>query len=82
MSETNPTLNGKPPKSLRAKLRLVAIAFVSILFVIFAIVNAETVEVNLLFAQVSMPRFLLLIGVFGLGGVTGWLLRPRRRKTT
>ena len=80
MPATDPMLSEKPPKSLRAKLRLVAIAFVSILFVVFAIVNRETVEVNLLFAQVSMPRFLLLIGVFGLGGVTGWLLRPRRKK--
>jgi len=65
--------------SLKSKLRIAALVLVAILFIAFAITNRATVEINLLFGVVSMPRFLMLVGVFGLGGVTGWLLRPRRK---
>jgi uncharacterized integral membrane protein len=61
-------------------VRLAVLIVIGLLFIIFSIANAATVEVNLLFAKAAMPCFILLIGTFALGLLCGWLLRPRRRR--
>lgn len=56
-------------------LKLV-IAIGLILFVmIFAVQNAATVDIRLLFWDVALPRSLLIIMMLMIGMVIGWFLR-------
>lgn len=46
-----------------------------LLVMIFAVQNAETVEVQLLFWAVNLPRSLLIFMMLLIGTVIGWFLR-------
>lgn len=46
-----------------------------ILVMVFAVQNAATVDIRLLFWQVSFPRSLLIFMMLLIGTVVGWFLR-------
>ncbi len=54
-----------------------AIVMIS-LIVVIAMQNWERVSVKLLFADLTMSKFLLILSAFGAGAIFGWLLRKRR----
>jgi uncharacterized integral membrane protein len=62
-------------RSLRDVLRNVLIAVLVGLLVIFVIQNVATVEVNVLAWSMSLPRAVLYLVLFALGGLVGWLIR-------
>ena len=62
-------------RSLRDVLRSVLIAVLVGLLVIFVIQNVATVEVNFLAWSMSLPRAVLYLVLFALGGLVGWLIR-------
>jgi len=69
------------------KAKLIAIIFISILAFIIFLQNTESVETNILFTKVVMPRALLLISTFLVGFVAGlittsMLLRKSGKKKT
>lgn len=66
--------------TISSKLRLASLIGIALIFIVFSIANAATVEVNFLFGTMTTRRFVLLFGTFGLGMLCGWLLRPKRRK--
>jgi uncharacterized integral membrane protein len=57
------------------KIHLIAALVVLLLVVVFAVQNAEVVDVRFLFWKLSMSRALLLFLVFVAGLVSGWLFR-------
>lgn len=64
-------------------VKLILSAVLIALVLIFAMENAELVEIRFLAWSVAMPRALMIVVVLGFGLVAGWLLRsfagPRRR---
>jgi putative membrane protein len=57
--------------------RIVAVVLV-VVAVIFFVQNRESVRVDWLFLNVTMPLWLTLAIVFVLGGVVGWLMGRRK----
>ncbi|MEQ9409806.1 MAG: LapA family protein [Fuerstiella sp.] len=53
------------------KLKLVAIAVISLLVLIVVLQNTQSVETNLLFLTVTMPRAALLFGTLIIGFAIG-----------
>ncbi len=71
-------LEGQKQKSQRSWRFYVAIgAAVIALILIFQ--NSQDVEINFIFASTTAPLFFILIVVFALGALTGWLLPHVRR---
>lgn len=63
--------------------RLLLIALLSSLAVIFLIQNVTVVEIRFLFWTLSMSRSLLIFFLFAIGVIVGWLLHSysmHRRK--
>ncbi|MFT4661128.1 MAG: putative membrane protein [Patiriisocius sp.] len=63
---------------MRAKT-IIAIVL-AILLVIFSLQNTETVVVEFLSWEFSLPQVLLIIGTFSLGVIVGILVSLRKRK--
>ncbi len=55
-------------------VKLLFSAVLIALVLIFAMENAQTVEIRFLAWAVAMPRALMIVVVFGIGLVAGWLL--------
>ncbi len=71
-------------KKRRPYFRLIAVAVVGILALILVLQNTETVDTRILFITVTMPRAVLLLITFLLGGIAGLLadfLRKRPSKS-
>lgn len=49
------------------------------LVVVVAMQNWEDIGVTILFAEVRISKFLLIVTAFGAGAVFGWMTRKRRR---
>ena len=60
-------------KETMSKLKLVAIAAVSLVVLIVVLQNTQAVETNLLFLTVTMPRAALLFGTLIIGFAIGVL---------
>ena len=68
------------------KVKLIALAVVSVIAVVVFLQNAATVETRFLFLRINMSQALLLIVTFALGFVAGMLaaghfLRKKKTKT-
>lgn len=61
------------------KVRLIVITAAVVVTLILVFQNTETVETQILFGKVPMPRALLLAITAGIGFVGGWLLRGGRK---
>ena len=60
--------------------KLVITTGLILLVMIFAIQNAATVEIKLLFWDVALPRSLLIFMMLLIGVIIGWFLRSVFRK--
>ena len=69
----------KTPVSLATRLRYGALAIVALLVLIIVAQNTESVQTNLLFFSITLPRAVLLFITFLIGFVLGWLVHFRRR---
>ena len=64
-------------KGTMNKLKLVAIAAISLMVLIVVLQNTQAVETNLLFLTVTMPRAALLFGTLIIGFAIGVLTAGR-----
>ncbi len=58
-------------------MKNIALAIFTLLAVVIAIQNTESVDTRLLFVTVTMPRAILLISTFLIGAATGLLAGTR-----
>lgn len=61
------------------RTRLIVTLLLIVLVMIFALQNAATVDIQLFFWQVSMPRSLLIFVMLGVGVAIGWFTRAMYR---
>lgn len=71
-------LPGQKPKADRSWRFYVGVA-IAIVALIFIFQNSQDVRVDFFFASAETPLFFVLIIVFALGALTGWLLPHVRR---
>jgi uncharacterized integral membrane protein len=63
------------------KFKLIIILIITVLLIIFAIQNAETVKVKLWFWQADIPGALLIVICIGIGILFGLLLiNPKKEE--
>ena len=78
----------RPPRStgrtIGRTLALALLLFVTVLLVLFVVFNTQTVDISLVFVDVTAPLVLALLIAAGLGGLlvalAGAVARARRRK--
>ena len=58
----------------------IALLVCIVLFAAFIVQNAQVVEVRFLFWRTEASRALVLLGIFILGLISGWLFRWLRKK--
>ena len=63
------------------KFKIIAIAVVSLLFLIIILQNIQPVETRILFAKITMPNAFLLMLTFVFGFIAGLLTTLRLDKT-
>ena len=66
------------PRRTRSRARLISIAVVVTLVVVLLVSNLEHTSVDLVIGHVTLPRAVLLGGVFLLGVLFGAALKRRR----
>jgi uncharacterized integral membrane protein len=70
-------------KTIGRTLALALLVFVTVILVLFAVFNTQTVDISLVFTDVEAPLVLALVIAAGLGGLlvafAGAVLRARRR---
>jgi uncharacterized integral membrane protein len=71
-------LPGQKPKSQRSWRFYVGIA-AAVIALILILQNSQEVEINYIFATTTAPLIFILVIVFALGALTGWLLPQVRR---
>jgi uncharacterized integral membrane protein len=54
-------------------VKIIIASVVLILFLIIGLQNTASVETRLLFATIEMPRVVLLLVTFALGGIVGFI---------
>lgn len=67
-----PKPKGAPETPLTQQIGRFAVGVTAVLFGIFAVANAQSVEFDYLFGSGEIPLILVLIGAFVLGGLTAW----------
>jgi uncharacterized integral membrane protein len=81
-SESGPaqTPTGGTParRSRRDTARLVAVGTLAVLATLFAVLNLDEVEVNLLFGSPKLPLIVVIVGCLLIGAVFGAVLETRR----
>jgi uncharacterized integral membrane protein len=81
MSETQVRVEKQPTRGMG---KLIGLGIVAVLFLIFILQNTQEVEFEFLFFDFTWPAWLMLVVLFVLGMLTGFitsaLLRRRRRK--
>ena len=55
-------------------IRRTVVVVIALLVIIFIVQNTQVVDVRILFWKVSMSRALVLLGTFGVGLLSGWML--------
>lgn len=63
------------------KTKIVIIAMLTVLLIIFVLQNTEIVVINIFFWDLSIPRALLLFVCFGLGLVIGLIIPSSQKKS-
>lgn len=63
----------------KKQVKLIFAIVMITLIVVIAMQNWERVSVKLLFAELSMSKFLLILSAFAIGVIFGWLTGKRRR---
>jgi uncharacterized integral membrane protein len=59
--------------TLQKKAKLAGASLAGVLFVAFAFLNRESIEVSLIIAKVTMPLSAMLVAVFLTGLGVGWV---------
>ncbi len=70
-------------RSLGRSIKLWLLGVLGLLAIVFAVKNRQSVEVSLVFGEMTMPLVWTLLLTFALGGAIGWLagrLGNRRRE--
>lgn len=75
MKETEEGSSRRPGRSGRKVVRIVVLALAAVAVLVLILQNQEPAHTRFLGWRVEMPRFLLLGVVYGLGVVTGWVVR-------
>jgi uncharacterized integral membrane protein len=75
--ETEPA---KAQRSRRETARLVAVAVLAILATLFAVLNLDEVEVDLLFGSSEVPLIVVIVACLLIGAIFGAVLETRRRR--
>lgn len=65
----------KKKLTTKNRVQLGIVALPLILLVVFIVLNMQTVEMNLIFAQVAISRSLMLLATFVIGVSAGWFLK-------
>lgn len=65
-------------KGRRVSVRQVIAGVLIVLAVIFIVENRTRVEIRLIVPLISLPLWIVMAGLFVVGGVAGWLLSRRR----
>lgn len=63
----------------KGQVKLIVALVMITLIVVIAMQNWEKVGIKLLFAELTMSKFLLILSAFGAGVIFGWLTRKRRK---
>jgi len=63
-----------------SRAKLITIAVIAVLVLIVILQNAESAPLKILFFTISMPMFILVLIVFGLGALLGLVLSLGRGK--
>lgn len=71
MAEGQSTARGKG----RGTLLVVVWAVIGLLMLLFVLNNTQSTQFSIAFTTVTMPLWLLVLLVFGLGIVFGWITR-------
>lgn len=79
MSDTKPTHGaGDAPRSRSEQSRRIAIAILAAVATLFAVLNLDEVQVNLLFGKAELPLIVVIVACLGIGGLIGAFLARRR----
>ena len=73
--------DGAAERSKRENARRVAIGILAAVALLFAILNFEDVEVDLLFGSVTMPLVVVIAACLLIGGLIGAYLGRRGRRS-
>jgi len=63
----------------KKQVKLIFAIVMITLIVVIAMQNWEDVVVTILFAELKMSKFLLILSAFGVGVIFGWLTGRRRK---
>ncbi len=65
----------KEDSSLRTKIKI-AVAVLAIAGIAtFILINMEVIEINLLVARIEVRRSIMILGVFAVGFIFGWVVK-------
>lgn len=63
----------KTDMKFKTKFKIVIAAIIVALLVTFLVLNRQQVDVDLIFATVAMSRAVLVLGIFLIGFLLGWI---------
>ena len=63
----------------RGQVKLIVALVMITLIVVVAMLNWDSIGIDLIIAELRISKFLLIVGTFAAGVVVGWLTRKRRR---
>lgn len=73
--------DGATERSRKERSRRIAIGILAAVALLFAVLNFDEVEVNLLFGSVTMPLVIVIAACLSIGGLIGAYLGRRGRRT-
>ncbi len=82
-SPTPPTGGARPTRTRSEQSRLIAIGILSVVVILFAVLNFDRVKVHLLFGTPRMPLILVIVICALIGFAIGWAAArrsPRKRR--
>jgi uncharacterized integral membrane protein len=78
-SSSSPQPSARSERSKKERARLLAVAILSALAAIFALVNLDDVKVDLIFGSATMPLIIVIVACLLIGAAIGAVLGYRRR---
>ena len=63
----------------RGQVKLIVALVMITLIVVVAMLNWDSIGIDLIIAELRISKFLLIVSTFAAGVVVGWLTRKRRR---
>lgn len=67
------------PPAARSKFKYFVAGALAVAVLVIALQNLEEIQTQILFIEIRMRLFFLILTSFGTGLLVGWLLRRRRR---